>query len=130
MNLPDLIRHVNQVEGVSYGTMVQRAADSGYYLTRSAISQFVYREVKAFPFPHTLFGLAAALNRHPFEVLAAAGETFGVKVHVERGADEVIFTIDNPHELDLPEPEEWMRKMRKGPSREVGAGNGTTHTDE
>ncbi|MPZ66216.1 MAG: hypothetical protein GEU83_12105 [Pseudonocardiaceae bacterium] len=128
MNLPDLIRYVNEVEGVSYGEMVQRAADAGYNISRPAISQIVYREIKGFPYPHTLFGLAAALRRHPFEVLAAAGETFGVDFHVERGpAGEVTFSIEPPP-WNIPEPDEPMRKMRGG--REVGTSNGPGHTDE
>lgn len=82
MTLADLIREVQQRDGVSYTGLIQRAHTAGFpSLTKAAISKMLNRDLRIFPAPHTIFALAAALNVPPSVVVQAICHGFGIHIY-------------------------------------------------
>lgn len=89
MTLPELIHYVKETEGITFTDMVERAhaADPRFtYFSKALISKIMRRGLKTFPRPDTIFALAAALDRSPYDIMTAIGEYF-----------EIHWPADDPH---------------------------------
>jgi transcriptional regulator with XRE-family HTH domain len=81
-DLSGLILKAQHEQGLSYPDLLKRAHDAGYvFLTKAALSKLVHKPMRAFPFPETLFALAAALDVPPSVIVAAVAESFGITIH-------------------------------------------------